>query len=59
MYKNILETSGKMYSTMKMNRSQKHRIYTIKMNEVFFYQLMTPNVISKTMVYLYIPMDIT
>ena len=34
MYKDILESSGKMYSKMKVIRSQKHKIYTMEMNKV-------------------------
>ena len=33
-YKNILETSGKMYSNMKVIRSQKHQIFTMEMRKV-------------------------
>ena len=33
-YKDILETGSKMYSKMKVIRSQKHRIYTMKLNKV-------------------------
>ena len=33
-YKNILETSGKMYSNMKVIRSQKHQIYTMEIKKV-------------------------
>jgi hypothetical protein len=34
MYKKILETSGNMYSKMKVLRSDKHRIYTMEINKV-------------------------
>jgi len=34
MYKNILDTSGRMYSNMKVIRSQKHRMYTMNINKV-------------------------
>ena len=34
MYDKILKTSGKMYSRMKVLRSQKHRMYTMEMNKV-------------------------
>jgi hypothetical protein len=34
MYRNILETSGKMYSKMKVIRSNKHQMYTMEMNKV-------------------------
>ena len=34
MYSNILKTSGKMYSRMKVIRSQKHVLYTMDMNKV-------------------------
>ena len=34
MYKNILETGGKMYSNMNTIRSDKHQLYTMKMNKV-------------------------
>src|SRR5882757_6329598 len=33
-YKNILDTSGRMYSNMKVIRSQKHRMYTMNINKV-------------------------
>ena len=33
-YKNILETSGKLYSKMKVIRSGKHELHTIEMNKV-------------------------
>src|SRR6266496_494964 len=33
-YKEILESSSKMYSRMKVIRSQKHRIYTMDINKV-------------------------
>jgi len=33
-YKNILETSSKMYSKMKVIRSCKHRLYTMDINKV-------------------------
>ena len=34
MYKKILITSGKMYSRMKVIRSQKHRVYTMDQNKI-------------------------
>ena len=34
MYKNILETSGKMHSKMKLIRSQLHKSYTMEINKV-------------------------
>ena len=34
MYNRILTTSGKMHSKMTVIRSQKHRLYTMKMNKV-------------------------
>ena len=34
MYKKILTTSGKMYSRMKVIRSQKHRVYTMDINKI-------------------------
>jgi hypothetical protein len=33
-YKNILESSGKMYSKMKVIRSSKHQLYTMEINKV-------------------------
>jgi hypothetical protein len=33
-YKNILESSGKMYSKMKVIRSNKHQLYTMEINKV-------------------------
>ena len=33
-YKNILESSGKLYSDMKIIRSEKHQIYTMSLNKV-------------------------
>ena len=33
-YKDILESSGKMYSKMKVIRSQKHQMYTMEINKV-------------------------
>ena len=33
-YKNILESGGKMYSNMKVIRSEKHQIYTMSLNKV-------------------------
>ena len=33
-YKIILETSGKLYSKMKVIRSDKHKLYTMEMNKV-------------------------
>ena len=33
-YKNILESGEKMYSNMKVIRSEKHQIYTMSLNEV-------------------------
>ena len=33
-YKNVLETSGKMYSDMKVIKSEKHEIYTMKLHKV-------------------------
>ena len=33
-YNNILKSGKKMYSKMKVIRSQKHRIYTMKMNKI-------------------------
>ena len=32
-YKDILDTSGRMYSKMKVIRSQKHRMYTMEINK--------------------------
>ena len=34
LYKNILETSGKMRSKMKVIRSNKHQIYTMEINKI-------------------------
>ena len=34
MYKNTLETGGKMYSRMTVIRSTKHQLYTMEMNKV-------------------------
>ena len=34
MYNKILITSGKMYSRMKVIRSQKHRVYTMDINKI-------------------------
>jgi hypothetical protein len=34
MYNKILATSGKMYSRMKVIRSQKHILYTMDMNKI-------------------------
>src|SRR5271163_4088743 len=34
MYRDILESSGRMYSNMKVIRSQKHQIYTMEMSKV-------------------------
>ena len=34
MYRSILEASGKMYSKMKVIRSNKHQMYTMEMNKV-------------------------
>ena len=42
-YKNILESSGKMYSKMKVIRSSKHQLYTMKLIRCLF-QLMMTNV---------------
>ena len=33
-YKYILETSGKMYSDMKVIRSEKHQIYTMNLHKI-------------------------
>jgi len=33
-YKDILETSGKMYSDMKVIQSEKHEIYTMNLHKV-------------------------
>ena len=33
-YKNVLETSGKMYSDIKVIKSEKHEIYTMKLHKV-------------------------
>src|SRR5207245_3952201 len=34
MYNKILITSGKMYSSMKVIRSQQHRVYTMDINKI-------------------------
>ena len=33
-YKSILESSGKLYSTMKVIRSSRHQLYTMEMSKV-------------------------
>ena len=34
MYNKLLTTSGRMYSRMKVIRSQKHRVYTVDINKI-------------------------